>query len=139
MAVPLCGIAALAIVLFGLALLAGCSQKSQRLMLAPNIDLDRNAGRWNVIANIPYFIEDGKVGSYFGLVFQPGGKLTDVYSAHARTFDTPLNSFAMSGYVVPGTGNAQSLLRRLNEQSFDISQFRRVPQTPAQIGNPGFQ
>lgn len=33
----------------------------------------------------------------------------------------------------------QSLLGRLKDQGYDISQFRRVPQTPGQIGNPGFQ
>jgi apolipoprotein D and lipocalin family protein len=33
----------------------------------------------------------------------------------------------------------QSLLNRLRDQGYDISQFRRVPQTPQQVGNPGFQ
>ena len=116
-------------------------------------------------------------------------KLTDVYNAHPKSFDAPLKSFTLTGYVVPGTGNAkwrespfwplylsylilyvdpdyqtalvgypgqsygwvfarkpvideasyQSLLGRMRDQGYDIGQFRRVPQTPSQIGNPGFQ
>jgi apolipoprotein D and lipocalin family protein len=33
----------------------------------------------------------------------------------------------------------QSLLNRLRDQGYDTGQFRRVPQVPGQIGNPGFQ
>jgi apolipoprotein D and lipocalin family protein len=33
----------------------------------------------------------------------------------------------------------QSLLQRLKDQGYDTSQFRRVPQTPEQVGLPGFQ
>ena len=180
---------ALIIGAFGLGLLAGCTSDSKPLTLAPHVDLDRYAGRWYVIANIPYFAENGNVGSYFDISFQPEGKLTDVYNAHPKSFDAPLKSFTLTGYVVPGTGNAkwrespfwplylsylilyvdpdyqtalvgypgqsygwvfarkpvideasyQSLLGRMRDQGYDIGQFRRVPQTPSQIGNPGFQ
>lgn len=172
-----------------LALLSGCAADPQPLALAPNVDLDRYAGRWYVIANIPYFAENGNVGSYFDVSFQPGGGLKDVYNAHAKDFSAKPSSFTMGGYVVPGTGNArwretpfwplylsylilyvdpdyrtalvgypgrgygwilardpviddstyESLLKRLRDQGYDISLFRRVPQTPGQIGNPGFQ
>jgi apolipoprotein D and lipocalin family protein len=40
---------------------------------------------------------------------------------------------------VIGDTTYQSLLGRMNDQGYDVSQFRRVTQTPAQIGNPGFQ
>jgi apolipoprotein D and lipocalin family protein len=33
----------------------------------------------------------------------------------------------------------QSLLTRMKDQGYDIGQFRRVLQTPDQIGSPGFQ
>jgi apolipoprotein D and lipocalin family protein len=173
----------------GLVLLAACSPDPAPLTLAPEVDLNRYAGRWYVIANIPYFAENGNVGSYFDISFQPGGKLTDAYSAHSKSFDAPLKTFTLNGYVVPGTGNARwrespfwplylsylilyvdpdyqtalvgypgrgygwvfarkpviddatyaGLLARLKDQSYDISQFRRVAQTREQIGNPGFQ
>ena len=33
----------------------------------------------------------------------------------------------------------RALLNRMNDQGYDIEQFRRVPQTPRQVGRPGFQ
>jgi apolipoprotein D and lipocalin family protein len=90
-----------------LLLLASCTTSAQPpLTLASNVDLDRYAGRWYIIANIPYFAERGKVGSYFDVSF-PDGKVLDVYSARDKSFDAPLKSFTMNGYVVPGTGNAR--------------------------------
>lgn len=88
-------------------LLTGCSGDEPPLTLAPDVDLGRYAGRWYVVANIPYFAESGNVGSYFDVSFHPDGTLSDVYSAHARTLDAPLKTFTLSGYVVPGTGNAR--------------------------------
>jgi apolipoprotein D and lipocalin family protein len=179
----------LALGAFALALISGCAAEQHPLTLARDIDLDRYAGRWYVIANIPYFAEKGNVGSYFDVSFQPGGSLKDVYTARPKDFSAPPTSFTMGGYVVPGTGNArwretpfwplylsylilyvdpdyqtalvgypgrgygwifarkpviedatyESLLNRLHDLGYDTSLFRRVPQTPAQIGNPGFQ
>jgi apolipoprotein D and lipocalin family protein len=40
------------------------------LTLASDVDLDRYAGRWHVIANIPYFAEKGNVGSYFDVPYR---------------------------------------------------------------------
>ena len=175
--------------ILSLSALGACSSDSPPLMLAPNVDLNRYAGRWYIIANIPYFAEKGNVGSTFDIRFQPGDKLTDIYTAHPKDFDAPVKAYTLNGYVVPDTGNArwrespfwplylsylilyvdpeyqtalvgypgrgygwvlarqpvpdeatyQSLLGRLKDNGYDISQFRRVPQTPAQIGNPGFQ
>jgi apolipoprotein D and lipocalin family protein len=89
-----------------LLLLEGCSRADEPpLALAPHVDLQRYAGRWYIIANIPYFAERQKVGSYFDVSFQDG-KLRDVYNGRNGNFDAPLKSFTMGGYVVPGTGNA---------------------------------
>jgi apolipoprotein D and lipocalin family protein len=33
----------------------------------------------------------------------------------------------------------ESLLNRMRALGYDTGRFRRVPQTPGQIGNPGFQ
>ena len=172
-----------------LALINGCAADPKPLALAPGVDLDRYAGRWYVIANIPYFAENGNVGSYFDVSFQPGGGLKDVYNARKKDFSAEPSSFTMGGYVVPGSGNArwretpfwplylsylilyvdpdyqtalvgypgrgygwifarrpviddttyESLLNRMRDQGYDTTLFRRVPQTPGQIGNPGFQ
>ena len=68
--------------------------------------MHRYAGRWYIIANIPYFAERGNVGSFFDVSF-PDGKVLDVYSGRDKTFDAPPKSFTMNGYVVPDTGNAR--------------------------------
>ncbi len=100
-------LAAYGVGFLSLAPLTGCTGGATPLTLAPSVDLDRYAGRWYVIANIPYFAERGNVGSYFDISFTPGGKLTDVYSAHSGDFTAPLKSYTLTGYVVPGTGNAR--------------------------------
>ncbi len=167
--------------------LGGC-QSGQTQPLAPSVDLQRYSGRWFVIANIPYFAERGKVGSFFDISFE-GDKLADVYNGRDGNFDAKLSAFTMRGYVVPGTGNARwrespiwplyfsylilyvdpdyrtalvgypgnaygwvlsrspemgdatyrDLLQRFAAAGYDISRFRRVPQSPDQIGKPGFQ
>jgi apolipoprotein D and lipocalin family protein len=98
---------AASILTLGLFIATGCSQDDRPLTLAPQVDLDRYAGRWYIIANIPYFAEKGSVGSYFDISFQPGQKFKDVYVYRTATFDAPLKSFTMNGYVVPDTGNAR--------------------------------
>ncbi len=168
--------------------LCGCTGSGPPLPLQPHVDLQRYAGRWYIIANIPYFAERGKVGSYFDVSF-PDGKVRDVYVGRSTTFDAKPDQFTMGGYVVPDTGNAywrespfwplylsylvlyvdpdyqtalvgypgrgygwvlsrspdmdpatyHQLLSRFAAVDYDISQFRRVPQHPDQIGKPGFQ
>lgn len=180
---------AAAIALTVLTAITGCASDSPPLHLASDVDLDRYAGRWYVIANIPYFAENGNVGSYFDVSFQPGGKLTDVYYARPKDFSAPETSFTMGGYVKPDMGNAywrespfwpvylsylilyvdpdyqyalvgypdrgygwifsrkavigeadyQALLDRMRQNGYDPALFRKVPQTAAQIGKPGFQ
>lgn len=82
-----------------------CAGSGPRLPLQPDVDLSRYAGRWYIIANIPYFAERGKVGSYFDVSF-PNGKVRDVYYGRSGSFTAPLQRFTMRGYVVPHTGNA---------------------------------
>lgn len=97
----------IAIRLLGLATLTGCDSRSRVLSLARDADLDRYAGRWYLIANIPRFAENGNVGSFFDINFHAGRKLTDACATHPKSFDTPTKSCTLAGYVVPGTGNAR--------------------------------
>ena len=47
-----------------LGLLAGCTTMNQPpLRTVPHVDLDRYLGDWHVIANIPYYLEQGKVAT----------------------------------------------------------------------------
>ncbi len=188
METTMCRMTGLAFTIAAMLALGGCASEGTPLTLAPQVDLDRYAGRWYIIANIPYFAENGKVGSYFDVSF-PNSDVHDVYVGRAKSFDAEPSTVTMGGYVVPGSGNArwrespfwpiylsylvlyvdpdyrtalvgypgrdygwvlarepnlddktyQGLLDRFAAQGYDITQFKRVPQTPAQIGQPGFQ
>lgn len=85
--------------------LAGCAPFRSDQPLAPHVDLARYAGRWYVIANIPYFAERGNVGSYFEVSF-PNGRVRDVYYGRSGGFDAKPSRFVMGGYVVKGSNGA---------------------------------
>lgn len=91
-------------ILLGLVGLVACGAVNPTMPLAPNVDLQRYSGRWYVIANIPYFAERGKVGSYFDISVE-GDRFRDVYWGRSDFASEP-SSFTMTGYVVPDTGNA---------------------------------
>lgn len=76
------------------------------LSLAPNVDTARYAGKWFIIANIPYFAEKGKVASFFDISFPGDDKVIDVYSGRPN-FSKPASEFTLNGYIVPGTNNAR--------------------------------
>lgn len=86
--------------------LSGCMAPNPTMTLAHDVDLTRYAGRWYIIANVPYFAERGKVGSYFDVSFPNGKKVVDVYNGRSGNFSAAPSQFTMHGYVVPGTGNA---------------------------------
>lgn len=96
----------LSVFLGGLLLLTGCAS-GPPLTLAKDVDLHRYAGRWYVIANIPYFAERGNVGTWFDVTVKHDGTLADVYNYRAKNFDAPRKTFTMNATVVPGTGNAR--------------------------------
>lgn len=170
-----------------LLVLAGCTSFGTHQTLAPHVDLSRYAGRWYIVANIPYFAERGNVGSYFEVSF-PNGRVRDVYYGRSGGFDAKLSHFVMTGYVVKGKGGAywrespfwplylsylilyvspnyqtalvgypgreygwvlsrkprmdnatyEAMLSRFAAEGYDTTMFRRVPQFPDQIGQPGF-
>lgn len=89
-----------------LLILAGCAGDNPPQVLAPQVDLHRYAQRWYIIANIPYFAEAGKVGSWFDISLTGPDRFTDVYWSRKATLGAPAESFTMQGYVVPDTNNA---------------------------------
>jgi apolipoprotein D and lipocalin family protein len=91
--------------ILALLVLAACTSFETGQKLAPHVDLSRYAGRWYIIANIPYFAERGNVGSYFEVSF-PHGRVRDVYFGRSGGFDAKLSHFVMNGYVVAGRGGA---------------------------------
>ncbi len=77
------------------------------LALAPAVDLQRFMGRWYVIANIPYFAEQGYVGSYVEYALRPDGDIDDLYFGHKLSFDKELERKTLKDSVVPGSNNAE--------------------------------
>lgn len=176
-------------------LLAACAgtptnpnpRASQPLRLA-TVDLPRYMGHWYVIANIPYFGENGYVAGQSEWTLRPDGRIDDAYIGRKGGFDEPETRRTFVDTVVPGTNNAhwrvrlfwpisvdqltlyvdpmyqytvlgypdkklgwvfartpyiteakyQELLGKLDDQGYDISRFRRVPQQREQLGKPGF-
>src|SRR5579863_5334104 len=89
-----------------LLLLAACGSDNPPQKLASHVDLQRYAGRWYIIANMPYFAEAGEVGSWFDIRFTAPDRFDDVYWGRKGELDAAPTSFTMRGYVVPDTGNA---------------------------------
>jgi apolipoprotein D and lipocalin family protein len=86
-------------------LLAACSS-GPPLTLAPSVDVNRYAGTWYVIAEIPYIGERGDVGNTVKYTPLPDGHILDEYTAHGKNFDAPEKHMAFDDTVVAGTHNA---------------------------------
>jgi apolipoprotein D and lipocalin family protein len=185
--------AALLLLLPGLLLLAACASTGGNTMppltSSATVDLDRYMGRWWVIANIPYFAENGKVATADIYELRPDGRIGNVY-AYRKAFDKPEKTMNGVASVVPGTNNAQweiaffgglvkadllilevapdyswalighpkrnmawifareqamddakyqELRAKFSAWGYDPAKLQRVPQFPAQLGQPGFQ
>jgi len=76
------------------------------LALAPAVDLQRFMGRWYVIANIPYFAEQGYVGSFVEYALRPDGGIDDVFFGRKMSFEKELEKKTLKDSVVPGSNNA---------------------------------
>ena len=70
------------------------------------IDLARYMGRWWVIANTPYFAENGKVATADVYALRPDGKIQNDF-VYRKAFDQPEQTMHAVATVVPGSGNAQ--------------------------------
>lgn len=94
----------------GLLLLAACASTGGNAMpplaTTAQVDLERYMGRWWVIANIPYFAENGKVATADIYDLRPDGRIGNVY-AYRKAFDKPEKQMTGVATVQPGTGNAQ--------------------------------
>lgn len=87
----------------GLAL-SGCAGPPG-VALQPDVDLSRYAGHWYILANIPYFAENGKVGGQFDISLR-GTVIRDDYIGYPHDFSHKPFKFRMIGHVVPGYHNA---------------------------------
>lgn len=98
---PLLPAALSGVLLAVVALCAGCAslglRKNQSIRTDPRptllpvryVDLDRYMGRWYVIANIPYFLERGKVASSDTYTLRPDGRIDTIFTFRKDTTDAP--------------------------------------------------
>ena len=92
--------------------LAGCSSPVMPpLRTVAHVDMDRYLGRWNVIANIPYFLENGKVASYDTYAKRPDGKLDNIFTFRKGSFVAPEQSWHGTAWVTNTTTNAEWKVR----------------------------
>ena len=96
---------------FALFTLAGCSTMSPPLRTVDHVDLDRYLGRWYVIANIPYFLENGKVASYDTYARRPDGRLDNIFTFRPGGFTAPEKSWHGTAWVTNPATNAEWKVR----------------------------
>ena len=77
------------------------------LKTVDHVDLDRYVGRWYVIANIPYFLENGKVASYDTYSKLPGGRLGNNFTFRRGSLDAPEVTWHGKADVVNTQTNAE--------------------------------
>jgi apolipoprotein D and lipocalin family protein len=77
-------------VLGGLLLGACATQDLPALQSVAHVDLPRYMGDWRVIANIPYFAEDGAVDSIESYALRPDGKIANWFRRREGSFDAPV-------------------------------------------------
>ncbi len=87
----------------------GCATKLPKPLLrtVPYVDLDRYAGRWYVIANIPYFLEKGKVASYDTYTKRPDGKFDNTFTFRKGSLTAPEKSWHGKAKIENTATNAE--------------------------------
>jgi apolipoprotein D and lipocalin family protein len=89
-------------------LLAACaSTPIAPALTLPNVDLAQFAGRWYVLANVPYFAERGKVGSYVEYQMRPDGRLDDFYFFRKESLQAPIQKWSGIATVLDKENNAR--------------------------------
>jgi apolipoprotein D and lipocalin family protein len=97
----------IAVAALGLGLAAYAFAKSNKpgpLTSTATVDLERYMGRWWVIANIPYFAENGKVATADVYALKPNGRIDNVF-AYRKAFDQPEQTMQAEARVYPNTNN----------------------------------
>ncbi len=77
-----------------------------------HVDLARYMGTWHVIANVPYFAENGKVATRDEYRLDADGNVETTY-VYRKGFDQPEKTLASLGIVQPGSNNAYWIVRFL--------------------------
>lgn len=86
--------------------LAGCASTPSAPPAADAIDLQRFMGTWYVIANIPYWAENGKVATRDVYRLREDGRIDNDF-VFRRGFDAPEKRWNGVSTVVPGSKGAE--------------------------------
>jgi apolipoprotein D and lipocalin family protein len=75
-----------------------------------HVDLERYMGTWHVIANVPYFAENGKVATRDEYRLDADGNVATTY-VYRKAFGQPEKTLDSLGIVQPGSNNAYWIVR----------------------------
>lgn len=95
------------VVLIALLLSAGCSKNIRPSTELPNIVMEDLYGRWYIQANVPYFAEKGKVGSYVEYHPRDDGRIHDWYFFRREALSAPLEKWTGVAENLDTVSNAQ--------------------------------
>ena len=91
--------------------LTGCGDARGPLTTVPHVDLQRYLGTWYVIANIPYYLENGKVATSDVYTMRDDGTMGNSFVFRRKDFSAPEESWDGYAWVIDGTGNAEWRVR----------------------------
>lgn len=97
------------LLLLPLLLLNGCTTMSSNpsLRSVSHVDLDRYMGRWYVISHVPYFLENGKVGTSDNYARRPDGRLDAIFAFRKQSLTAPEKTWNGVAEVTNTTTNAE--------------------------------
>jgi len=91
--------------------LAGCATAPPATRTVAHVDLNRYLGKWHVIANVPYFLEKGKVASYDTYAMRPDGRMDNIFTFRKGSLTAPEQSWHGVAWVVNHESNAEWRVR----------------------------
>ncbi|MEM7080919.1 MAG: lipocalin family protein [Pseudomonadota bacterium] len=88
--------------------LSACQSTRQfePLLTAQDVDLERFAGQWYVIANIPTFLETQAFNSIEYYAIPEQGKVATTFTFNKGAFDGPRRTYRPTGFVETDRSNA---------------------------------
>lgn len=81
--------------------------KQPPLKTVAHVDMNRYHGDWYVFANIPYFLEKGKVGTLDRYTPRPDGKMDNIFLFRKGSLDAPLQQWKGTAWVHNKATNAE--------------------------------
>ena len=107
-----------AVLLAAVFALMGCAERPP-MKTVPRVDLPRMEGTWYVIANIPYWLENGKVATADRYHLREDGRMDNTYVFRRGSFDAPEEEWHGIAWVHDPATNAHWKVRFLWPFSVD--------------------